>query len=91
MQLRALIRLSLSKSLLILPTPSEPKKAPDHLRETIIYPRASGGDRTLEILDVVFIVVNPSIAGLQVGVGIGVLHSTDSGGSTCGGLKNTKI
>ena len=59
--------------------------------KTINYPRASGGDRTLEFIDVALIVVNPSIAGVQVGVGIGVLHSTDSGGSTCGGLKNTKI
>ena len=39
----------------------------------------------------VVVVVNPSITGVQVDVGIGVLHSTDSGGSTCGGLKNTKI
>ena len=56
------------------PTPSEPQKAPDPLRDIkminpINYPRASGGDRTLEIIDVVLIVVNPSIAGVQVDVG----------------------
>ena len=40
--------------------------------KTINYHRASGGDRALEILDVALIVVNPSIAGVQVDVGIGV-------------------